>query len=544
MTDPSPADLPSGSIESLTAQLGQLREQQALLERRLEDLRHDRDLSERRLASVLDGTKAGSWEWNVKTGETVFNERWAEIVGWTLAELAPVSIKTWLDLAHPDDLSESERRLNRVFAREDDHYDLECRMLHRDGSIVWVHDRGKVIEWAEDGSPLYMAGSHTDITHRKRIETQLREDEELYHAIFEKSRAVKLLVDPASGALVDVNSAACAFYGYTRERMRSMRVSELNTLAPELIQREMRRALHEHMGYFEFRHRLATGEIRDVEVYSSAVRIGGRDLLNSIVHDVTDRRRAQDARVALQRQLQQAEKAESLARMAGAVAHRFNNQLQAMLGNLELTRLALAEGESAASLLDAAKRATLEAAQLGDLMLTYLGQKPGHPEPIDVAAFCRDHLEHFRAALRADAMLEFEDSTDACVVTADPQQLAEVIGHLLANAAESRERGPARVRLRVSCEPASALEGRHRVPLDWCPTESRLACIAVGDDGAGIAPEALEKIFDPFYSTKFTGRGMGLSVLLGLVRMHGGAVTVDSTPGSGSTFRVYLPAQG
>lgn len=544
MNEPTHAGLPNASIESLTALLTELRDRQASLERRLEDLRRDRDLSEQRLASVLDGTNAGSWEWNVKTGETVFNERWAEIVGWTLAELAPVSIKTWLDFGHPDDLAESERRLNRVFAREDEHYDLECRMRHRDGSWVWVHDRGKVIEWAEDGSPLRMAGSHTDITDRKRIETQLREDEELYHAIFEKSRAVKLLVDPVTGQLVDVNPAGCAFYGYTRERMQSMRVSELNLLEPEMIRLEMERALHEHKGYFEFRHRLASGEIRDVEVYSSPVRIGGRELLNSIVHDVTERRRAQDARVALEHQLQQAEKAESLARMAGAVAHRFNNQLQAMLGNLELTRLALAPGDPAASLLGASIRATLEAAQLGDLMLTYLGQKPGRPEPIDVPEFCRDRLERFRAALRADAMLELEDSAGSCFVTADPQQLAVVIGHLLVNAAESREQGRVRVRLHVSCVSPSALGERVRLPHDWRPAEGAHACIAVEDDGAGIEPEDLEKIFDPFYSTKFTGRGMGLSAALGLVRMHGGAIAVDSTPGTGSTFRVYLPAQG
>ena len=159
MTDSSGTRAPTGSIEALTELLRQAHEQQASLERRVEELQRARDLSEERLASVLEGTKAGSWEWNVKTGETVFNERWAEIVGWTLAELAPISIQTWLDLAHPEDLEESGRRLARVFAREDAHYDFECRMRHRDGSWVWVHDRGIVIEWAADGSPVRMAGS-------------------------------------------------------------------------------------------------------------------------------------------------------------------------------------------------------------------------------------------------------------------------------------------------------------------------------------------------------------------------------------------------
>ena len=544
MTDSSGTSVPTGSIEALTELLRQAREQQASLERRVEELRRARDRGEERLASVLEGTKAGSWEWNVKTGETVFNERWAEIVGWTLAELAPISIQTWLDLAHPEDLEESGRRLARVFAREDAHYDFECRMRHRDGSWVWVHDRGIVIEWAADGSPVRMAGSHTDITDRKRIELQLREDEELYRAIFDKSRAVKLLVDPESGQLVDVNPAGCSFYGHPRERMREMNIADLNTQSPEEIRLEMDRALHERKGYFEFRHRLANGELRDVEVYPSPVRIGGRDLLNSIVHDVTDRRRAEEARHELERQLQLAAKAESLARMAGAVAHRFNNQLQVMLGNLELTRLALRDDDPAVSLLGSSVRATQEAAQLCDLMLTYLGQKPGRPEPLDVSDFCRDGLERFRETLPPGAVIEFDDSAGACFVTADPQQLTTVIGHLLTNAVESRADGAVRVRLRVSCGPAEAMPERNRLPLDWRPTERRYACVAVEDDGDGIAPGDIEKLFDPFYSTKFTGRGMGLSVVLGLVRTHGGAVVVDSTPGRGSAFRVYLPAKG
>jgi two-component system sensor histidine kinase/response regulator len=134
-------------------------------------------MSESRLSSVIEGTNVGTWEWNVQTGETVFNERWAEIVGYTLAELAPVSVQTWLDLAHPEDLKESEKQLAQVFTRAQSHYDIECRMKHRNGDWVWVHDRGKVIEWTADGKPFHMAGTHTEITKRKRAEETLRENE-------------------------------------------------------------------------------------------------------------------------------------------------------------------------------------------------------------------------------------------------------------------------------------------------------------------------------------------------------------------------------
>ena len=131
--------------------------------------------SEERLANVIEGTEAGVWDWDVQSGEVVFNERWAEIVGYTLADLAPVSIQTWLNLAHPDDLRKSEEQLAAVFARDRSIYDMECRMKHRNGGWVWVHDRGKVIDWTEDGKPRRMTGSHTDITARKQAEEQLAE---------------------------------------------------------------------------------------------------------------------------------------------------------------------------------------------------------------------------------------------------------------------------------------------------------------------------------------------------------------------------------
>ena len=127
----------------------------------------------RRLADVIEGTNSGTWEWHITTGETVYNQRWAEIVGYTLEELAPVSIKTWQTLAHPEDLVRSAEALERHFAGQTPFYDCECRMRHKDGHWVWVHDRGRVFRLAEDGSPLVMSGTHSDITARKDIEERM-----------------------------------------------------------------------------------------------------------------------------------------------------------------------------------------------------------------------------------------------------------------------------------------------------------------------------------------------------------------------------------
>lgn len=122
--------------------------------------------SERRSRSIIEGTKVGTWEWNVQTGETVFNERWAEICGYQLAELEPLSIQTWLNLAHPDDLAESGRLLEAHFKGKPSHYDCRVRMKHKEGHWVWVHARGQVFEWTPSGEPLMMFGTHADITEQ------------------------------------------------------------------------------------------------------------------------------------------------------------------------------------------------------------------------------------------------------------------------------------------------------------------------------------------------------------------------------------------
>lgn len=142
---------------------------------RLQEQAHQKlAASELMYRSVLEGTQIGTWQWNIQTGETVFNERWAQIVGHSLDALAPISIDTWLSLAHPEDLTESAKLLERHFNGELAFYDCKCRMRHKDGHWVWVHDRGRVVSWTDDGKPLMMYGTHADITLQKHIELDLK----------------------------------------------------------------------------------------------------------------------------------------------------------------------------------------------------------------------------------------------------------------------------------------------------------------------------------------------------------------------------------
>lgn len=142
-------------------------------------LRAERSLADERerLANIIAGTRAGTWEWNVQTGEARFNERWAEIIGYTLDELQPVSIDTWMKHGHPDDLLSSGEHLQEHFDGKSPAYEFEARLRHKDGHWVWVLDRGKVITWTEDGKPEWMFGTHQDITLRKTQEDMLRKNQ-------------------------------------------------------------------------------------------------------------------------------------------------------------------------------------------------------------------------------------------------------------------------------------------------------------------------------------------------------------------------------
>tara|TARA_B100000674_G_C37977832_1_gene980324 strand:- start:425 stop:2623 length:2199 start_codon:yes stop_codon:yes gene_type:complete len=143
-------------------------------ERMLTDANRKLGEERQRLNEIIWGTNAGTWEWNIQTGETRFNERWADIIGYTLEELAPISIETWMAHCHPEDFERSGALLQSTFNGETDHYECECRMRHKDGSWVWVLDRGKVVEWDEDGNPLRMSGTHADITPSKTVEAEIR----------------------------------------------------------------------------------------------------------------------------------------------------------------------------------------------------------------------------------------------------------------------------------------------------------------------------------------------------------------------------------
>ncbi|MFH0995042.1 MAG: ATP-binding protein [Pseudomonadota bacterium] len=263
--------------------------------------------------------------------------------------------------------------------------------------------------------------------------------------------------------------------------------------------------------------------------------IGG---FNRLLETLAQREAEKAELEARNRQLQ---KTESLGRMAGAIAHHFNNQLQVVMGNLEMAMDELPREPDNLEILSEAMQAARRAAKVSGLMLTYLGQTPGKRETVDLSEACRQSLILLQSAVPKGMILKVDLPASGPVIRANAGQIQQTLTNLITNACEAAGESKGTFGLTVKSVSRADIPASKRFPIDWQPRESVYACLEVADAGCGIASKDIEKIFDPFFTTKFTGRGLGLPVVLGITGAHDGGITVESEPGRGSVFRVFLP---
>ncbi|PTT63609.1 PAS domain S-box protein [Stenotrophomonas sp. HMWF003] len=180
-----------------------------------------RDITERhrRLQMIIDGTGAGTWEWNVQTGRMWVNERWAQIVGYTRDELAPITPDTFFRLVHPDDLAQSNTLLREHLEGRSPHYDSLCRMRHKDGHWIWVQDRGRVHEWDAQGRPIWMAGAHADVTDLQNARQDAANMRQRLQAVVDASDEVAVIATDIDGVVNLFNSGAQKLLGYTPDEV-------------------------------------------------------------------------------------------------------------------------------------------------------------------------------------------------------------------------------------------------------------------------------------------------------------------------------------
>lgn len=262
--------------------------------------------------------------------------------------------------------------------------------------------------------------------------------------------------------------------------------------------------------------------------------------MHGTIQDITERKLAAEEKEFLEHQIHHLQKEESLGRMAGAIAHRFNNLLQGIQGNLELALNQVSNGEAFDYLTDAIGTAH-KASEISRLMLTYLGQNSGQREMIDLADACRRYLPLLQMTIPKEIVLITNLPSPGPTIKSNVTQIQQVLSNLITNAWEAIGAEEGEIRLTVDTVPAGMTLSGHRFPIDWQPQAASYACIEVIDTGTGIADDDFDKILDPFFSTKFTGRGLGLAAVLGIVRSNGGVMTIESQLGLGSTFRIFTP---
>ncbi len=271
----------------------------------------------------------------------------------------------------------------------------------------------------------------------------------------------------------------------------------------------------------------------------------GQPLLMFGTHlDITEQKQAAAEREKLQIQSQQLQKAESLSRMAGAVAHHFNNQLAAVMLGLDLAKNDLFSGRDFPGPLKDAMLSARQAAEVSSLMLTCLGQTPCQREPLDLSLACQLSLTQLEKAMPSGVQLQANLPSPGPVIDSSGSQIQRVLTNLLTNAWEACGGGGGIIQLNVKTIPQKEIPAHKRFPVDSQPKAGAYACLEVTDNGCGIPAPDIDKIFDPFFSTKFTGRGLGLPVVLGIVRSHDGFIAVESQPEGWSVFRVFFPLSG
>jgi PAS domain S-box-containing protein len=356
----------------------------------------------RRLAAVVEGTAAGAWEWNPQDDAATVTDDWAGILGYTVAELEPISFEQLASLAHPDDVEQVQRAIEEHFRGESDFIETEFRMRHKNGHWVWLLDRGRVFERDEDGNPTLVAGMHLDITERKERE----------------------------------------------------------------------------------------------------------------------------------RQLQRMQRLESLGRLAGGIAHDFNNILMGFFASVSFARESLEADHPAHTELSEAEAALDRAKRLTGQLLTFA--KGGAPVKDDVGlqTLVERVVRFDLSGSQTKPVFDIDD--DLWMAHADQGQLQQVVSNLTVNAREAMEEAG---HLYVSLE-NTVIDANSDLPL----APGRYVHARFRDDGPGIDPENIDRIFDPYFSRKESGQGLGLATVFSIVEQHGGHVSVESGDGGGATFDLYFPA--
>jgi PAS domain S-box-containing protein len=381
-----------------------------------------------------------------------------------------------------------------------------------------------------------------DITSRILAEADVREAKARFELIFNASPDAVVITRLSDGVVVDVNATFLAMTGYAREEAIGPSSLDLKLWKdPSDRGHVVATVLREgRCQDFETVFVCKDGSEIIGSMSARGIEVHGEPHIISITRDITDRKHTEQARLELDRHLQQAQKLESLGVLTGGLAHDFNNILMVILGNVDLALADLEPSAAARESLLEIDRAAHQAAGLCRQMLAYSGRGEFVTELIDLRRLAEDMVSLLRSGISKRVVLDMRMEPDLPPVLGDPSQLSQVIMNLALNASEAIEDRDGTITMST----ASVDYAREELDLAFAEPgldPGRYVVLTVSDTGMGMDAATLDRLFEPFFTTKFAGRGLGLSAVRGIVRGHRGGLRVRSEPGMGSTFTVAFP---
>ena len=376
-----------------------------------------------------------------------------------------------------------------------------------------------------------------DITERKLNEEALRESEEKHRTILQTAMDGFFITD-MQGRLMEVNETYCRMSGYSKQELLTMRVSDLEVIeTPDEIARRILKIRAHFMDRFETRHRRKGGTIFDIDASIQYQPIEGGRIV-AFMRDITERKQAEEERKKLQLQLVQAQKMESVGRLAGGVAHDFNNMLSVILGYTEIVMDNVSPEGPLFIELQEIRKAAERSAGLTRQLLAFARKQTIAPSVLSLNETVEGMLKMLRRLIGEDIDLVWQPATGLWKVNMDPSQIDQILANLCLNARDSIS-GVGRVLIEAenwSMEEGDCEGGDSFRPGDYVR-------LSISDNGRGMEKEILDHVFEPFFTTKEIGKGtgLGLATIYGIVQQNKGFVNVYSEPGQGSTFSIYLP---
>jgi PAS domain S-box-containing protein len=528
LNDPRPGQFSEGRIaflERLTSSIGIALNRRQAEERLRHSLAH--------LGLTLDAAKAGTWEWDLQTNENM----WSESL-WKLYGLDPAtdqaSYDSWRKVIHPEDRDRAEQTVQKA-ARDGAELNAEWRVRLPGGEIRWLASRGKPLK-SLDGRVERFLGMVMDVTEHRDAESKLIE---LKVAVEQASDGIA--ISDMEGVIRFVNKTWAEMHGLSPEATLGKSLTVFHTGAQWKNEVQPHLSVLRQQGHYagDVWHMRADGSEFPAFMSTSVLKTpsGVPYGMLAIAHDITEQRKAEGEQRSLQAQLVEAQKMESIGRLAGGVAHDFNNSLYCVLGFSELILEKLDAKSPLRSDVEQILQAANQAADVTRQLLAFSRRQVLQPGPTDLDVLIVKQQKMLHRIIGEDIKINLDLKAGVALAIVDPSQFQQVLINLCVNARDAMPQGGPLV---IASQVVKAPPG---VDSPVIKAGAPVVKVSVIDKGVGMPPEIIDRIFEPFFTTKELGKGtgLGLSVVMGVVKQHGGWVEVASKPGAGTRFDVFLP---